>query len=279
MISIAKAHAYGNDFLFVPEEQAEGLDPPTLARHTCARHRGLGGDGLILYAIAPDGAARMTLYNADGSPSELSGNGLRCLAALVLHLRQHAAAAPLKEILVDTDAGWKRLELVARSDRRYTFRAAMGQPANIARETLEVAGERLEVTTLQVGNPQCVTLVDELPRDERFQRLGPALSTHARFPAGTNVEFAKIQAPDRVSILIWERGVGPTTASGTGACAAAIAAIAHGGAARDIDVTSPGGTQRVEWRDDGIFLTGWAEVVFDGFWLLNADAPSGPRGR
>ena len=87
------------------------------------------------------------------------------------------------------------------------------------------------------------------------------------FPHGTNVEFAVVEAPDRVRILIWERGVGPTHASGTGACASAIAAIAHGGAARDVEVIAPGGTQRVEWRDDGIYLTGWAEVVFDGHWV------------
>jgi diaminopimelate epimerase len=278
MISIAKAHAYGNDFLFIPHEQAEGLDPPTLARHTCARHSGIGGDGLILYAIAPDGTARMTLYNADGSHSELSGNGLRCLAALVLHQRQQSDDVPLTEVHVDTDAGWKVLTLVGRSENRYTFRAAMGRPERIARETLDVAGERLDVTTLQVGNPQCVALVDALPDEARFGRLGPALSTHSRFAAGTNVEFAAVEAPDRVRILIWERGVGPTSSSGTGACAAAVAAISHGGAGRDVDVTAPGGTQRVEWRDDGIFLTGWAEVVCEGHWLLKADiAPGGPR--
>jgi diaminopimelate epimerase len=111
--------------------------------------------------------------------------------------------------------------------------------------------------------------MQELPDLDRFNRLGPALSTHRRFPAGTNVEFAVVEAPDRVRILIWERGVGPTHASGTGACASAISAISHGGAARDIQVISPGGTQRVEWRDDGVFLTGWAEVVFDGHWVTS----------
>jgi diaminopimelate epimerase len=278
MLSIAKAHAYGNDFLFIPEDQAEGFDRHVLARLTCARHTGLGADGLILYAVASDGSARMTLYNADGSPSELSGNGLRCLAALVLHLRAQDDA-PISEVSVDTDAGWKTLTLVARTAGRYTFRAAMGEPANIAREVLDVGDERIDVTTLQVGNPQCVALVNDLPDQTRFERIGKALSTHPRFTAGTNVEFAKIDATDRVSILIWERGVGPTTASGTGACAAAVAAIAHAGIGRDVDVTAPGGTQRVEWRDDGIYLTGWAEVVFDGHWLPHPEAASGTRSR
>jgi diaminopimelate epimerase len=84
------------------------------------------------------------------------------------------------------------------------------------------------------------------------------------FPAGSNVEFASVEAPDRVRILIWERGVGPTTSSGTGASAAAVAAAAHGGAQRSVDVVAPGGTQRVDWREDGVYLTGWAEIVLEG---------------
>lgn len=267
MLSVAKAHAYGNDFLFVPAEQAEGLKLDELSRRLCSRHSGIGGDGVIYYTIAPDGTAQMKLINADGSPSELSGNGLRCLAALVLFKREHARLSPLTEVRVDTQAGWKTLALMSRQGGRYTFRAAMGQPERITEENIEAAGETLKVTTLAIGNPQCVALMQELPDLDRFNRLGPALSTHRRFPEGTNVEFAVIEAPDRVRILIWERGVGPTHASGTGACASAISAIAHGGAARDVQVISPGGTQRVEWRDDGVFLTGWAEVVFDGHWV------------
>jgi diaminopimelate epimerase len=262
MIAVAKAHAYGNDFLFVAFEQAERLDLPALARRLCARHTGIGGDGLILYSVAPDGAVRMKLLNADGSPSELSGNGLRCLAALTLHLQAPAEEAPV--VRVDTDAGWKTLQLTGRNAAKYSFRAAMGPPERIARESIDVLGERLTVTTLAVGNPQCVALVGELPSHDRFHRLGPALATHPRFPDGTNVEFALVEAPNRVRILIWERGVGPTMASGTGACASAVAAAEHGGADRDVDVIAPGGTQRVEWRDDGIYLTGWAEVLFAG---------------
>ena len=267
MLSIAKAHAYGNDFLFVPAHQVEGLRLDELTRRMCHRHSGLGGDGVIYYAIAGDGTAQMRLVNADGSPSELSGNGLRCLAALVMHQREAAGQSALTEVRVDTDAGWKTLTLIGQEGGRYTFRAALGQPERVAEETIEAAGETLTVSTLAIGNPQCVALVKELPDVARFQRLGPALATHPRFAEGTNVEFAVIEAPDRVRILIWERGVGPTHASGTGACASAIAAIAHGGAARDIQVIAPGGTQRVEWTADGVFLTGWAEVVVDGHWV------------
>ena len=273
MLSISKAHAYGNDFLFVPAEQVEGLKLDDLSRRLCARHSGLGGDGVIYYTIAPDGTAQMRLVNTDGSPSELSGNGLRCLAALVMFRREQNLSKPITEVRVDTQAGWKTLSLISRQGGRFTFRAAMGQPERVVEESIEAAGETLTVTTLAIGNPQCVALMKALPDLARFHRLGPALSTHKRFTEGTNVEFAVVEAPDRVRILIWERGVGPTHASGTGACASAIAAIAHGGATRDVQVIAPGGTQRVEWRDAGIYRTGWAEVVFDGHWVSSSRGP------
>jgi diaminopimelate epimerase len=142
----------------------------------------------------------------------------------------------------------------------------MGHPAPPSERTLDVCGEPLRVVVLRVGNPQCVRLEETLSED-RMRRLGAELEHHPAFPEGTNVEFARVEASDSVRILIWERGVGPTLASGTGACAAAVAAAAFGGAGRDVQVTSPGGTQRVEWRQDGLHLTGWADVVLKGEWL------------
>ena len=263
-LHVTKAHAYGNDFLLIDERQplfqSRAADPPVeLVRRLCARHTGVGGDGIVLYALNEGGAA-MRLFNADGSRSELSGNGLRCLAALVAR-RQHAPVT--SSISVDTSAGNKTLELLAADGPRYTFRTALGPPADVREVDIPVLDETVTASVLSVGNPQCVVL-GTLPDERRFNQLGPALSTHALFPAGTNVEFAHVEAPDRVRILIWERGVGPTTSSGTGSAAAAVAAAAHGGAARQIDVIAPGGVQRIEWRQDGIYQTGWAELVFEG---------------
>jgi diaminopimelate epimerase len=202
----------------------------------------------------------MRLLNADGSASEVSGNGVRCLAALVAE--EHA---PERPIVIATDAGEKTLALQAVERPRYTFRAAMGAPTDLRRETLDVAGQRLDVVVLRVGNPQCVLLEQKLD-ERRLYTVGAALAVHPAFPEGTNVELAAFEPPDIVRILIWERGVGPTTASGTGACAAAVAAAAYGGAPRDVHVVSPGGAQRVEWREEGLYLTGWAEVLFDARW-------------
>ena len=168
-------------------------------------------------------------------------------------------------IEIETEAGLKRLELLAYEDGRYTFRAEMGMPERIALETIDVAGAPVDAVTLRVGNPQCVVLGEVT--EERLRTVASALAVHPHFPEGTNVELAAVEAPERVRILIWERGVGPTEASGTGACAAAVAAIQFGGAARDVEIVSPGGAQRVEWTDEGLFLTGWAELIAEAAWL------------
>jgi diaminopimelate epimerase len=263
---VSKAHAYGNDFLLVP--RLDRGDAQALARAMCHRHHGIGADGVIFYEMRDDGAS-MTLHNADGSPSELSGNGLRCLAALVARTQQ---VQPGGRIVVQTAAGQKTLELLEHRGELYTFRAALGPPTDLRQVQIPVLGETITASVLAVGNPQCVVL-GPLPSTERFNTLGPALATHAMFAAGTNVEFAHVETPERVRILIWERGVGPTTSSGTGTAASAVAAAAHGGAARALDVVAPGGTQRVEWKDDGIYLTGWAAFVMDGEWTgATADA-------
>src|SRR5687767_10852398 len=262
MTAVIKAHAYGNDFLLMPDEGAGSGDLSALARAVCHRHEGVGADGLILYRIRPHGAA-MRLLNADGSWSELSGNGLRCLAAAVARAQSLTAGTTVG---VDTDAGHKALDLLAIDGARYEFRAGMGQPAELREVQIPVGGEMVTASVLRMGNPQCIVL-GPLPDGDRFRTLGPALATHPMFPAGTNVEFVQVDSRDRIRILIWERGVGPTTSSGTGSSASAVAAAAHGGASRSLDVVAPGGIQHVDWRDEGVFLTGWAEIVLDGHWL------------
>jgi len=259
-IPVVKGHAYGNDFLLVPESAVAGRDLAQLAQAMCHRHTGVGANGLITYAFKDD-VARMRLFNADGSSSEVSGNGVRCLAAIIVRDNPDTSS-----VTVETLAGPKILELTGEAEDARTFRASMGAPADIRAVTIDAAGERVPAITLSVGNPQCVVRVDELSK-ARMHVLGPALEHHPSFPHRTNVSFVKVEARDRLRILIWERGVGPTLASGTGACGAAVASAAHWGAARDTEVISPGGSQRVEWREDGLYLTGWAKLVFEGRWL------------
>jgi diaminopimelate epimerase len=256
-VKLVRAHAYGNDFLLLDLALVpEGTDRALLARVLCDRHRGLGGDGLIIHA-----GGSMALLNADGSYSEVSGNGVRCLAAWLAAQRGLATGGELE---VQTDAGIKRLTLLERAESEWTFRAFMGEPEDITRAMIDVAGEPTEAVTLRVGNPQCVVLGAVTP--ERLQSVAARLAVHPHFPQGTNVELAAVDSPRRVRILIWERGVGPTEASGTGACAAAVAAMQYGGATRDVEVVSPGGTQRVEWLPEGLYLTGAATIIATCDW-------------
>jgi diaminopimelate epimerase len=259
-LDVIKAHAYGNDFLYVVERLAAGRDPGELTRAICHRHTGIGADGLILYQVTAHGAV-MRLFNADGGAAEVSGNGVRGLAAI---LTEHYGLTG--EVAIETQAGLKRLTLLESTPGRHRFRAAMGSPEGIERVELSAAGEPVNGIRLWMGNPQYVVLGPSLPDAARFARLGPALERHPAFPQGTNVEFAAVDAPTHVRIVIWERGVGPTLSSGTGSCAAAVAAAAFGGAGRDVTVEAPGGSQRVEWLADAVYLTGWAEIVLEGLW-------------
>ena len=258
-----KAHAYGNDFLYATFDAAAGVDLDDLARRICARTTGVGADGLMVFEARP-GGARMRLHNADGSIAEVSGNGVRGLAAI---LAREQAVGQGGVLVIDTDAGVKHLELVSHDERgRPVFRAAMGQPERLTRQDVKVDDVGLPLVTLWMGNPQAVWLVDALDVRELL-RVGAALQRHPAFPDAVNVELARVSAPDTVEILIYERGVGPTQSSGTGSCAAAVAAIAYGGADRSLDVVAPGGRQRVEWHEDGVYLTGWAEILCEGTWL------------
>ncbi|HEY7791967.1 MAG TPA: diaminopimelate epimerase [Vicinamibacterales bacterium] len=271
MMQFVKSHAYGNDFLLAERASADGQDPAALARAMCDRHTGVGADGLILYELTAEGAS-MRLHNADGGIAEVSGNGVRCLAALVLEQRGKRAGPTdsqvARPVVIDTDAGSKSLTPIGRpgSGGRLLFRAAMGQARDLQHVTIELGNETITAIVLSMGNPHCV-IPGLLPSDERFRAIGAALERHPRFPGGTNVEFSEAQTPTALKILIWERGVGPTMSSGTGTCAAAAAVASFTPGDHLFDVTAPGGTQRVECRQDGVFLTGWAELVFEGTWL------------
>ena len=262
MLKFAKAHAYGNDFLYVRAEDVAGARLDALAHEMCDRHAGVGADGLIVYEPAAD-EVRMRLLNADGSRAELSGNGVRALGALLL---QHDARLEATVAIRDRGgrqerlADWTRgIATVLPDGDGFAARRPAGAAARHRRRKSASRGARHGQSAMR--GPRSAAGRAAVPPDRA------ALERHELFPDGTNVEFAEVEAPDRVRILIWERGVGPTSSSGTGSCAALVAAASFGGAARDAEVVAPGGAQRVEWRADGVFLTGWAEVLVEGEWL------------
>jgi diaminopimelate epimerase len=284
-VRFVKAHGCGNDFILV----AASLAPAATgewARLLCDRHTGIGGDGLILFEPASDGVG-MRLLNADGGEAEISGNGLRCLAALAVRT---GLAAP--DHLVHTAAGSRRVEVRQVGDARYRISTRMGMPRFRSDEVpmaldppsptvvgypVLIGGAEWRITALSMGNPHCSILLDQPADDALLRHLGAALETHPLFPRRTNVELVSITGPGEVRARFWERGVGPTLASGTGAASAAVAAILSGRVGRSVRVVCDGGVLEVEWPEHGeVLQTGEVEVLFEGFWLAGSNSAASP---
>jgi len=261
-VRFAKAHALGNDFLIVEALEVPG-DAAQLARTICNRTRGVGADGLILFSAGEESGFSMRVYNRDGSEAEMSGNGLRCLGAYL----KLSGRAPGDTIAVETAAGPRSMTLVGSSGPSFLFRAGMGTPRFASREVLSLGGREIQATLLALGNPHCVVFVPQLDLEE-LRQLGPLIETHSIFPNRTNVEFVEVRSRSEIRVGFWERGVGETSASGTGACGAAVAAILNSKVEDKVAVGCPGGTLEVWWKDrDQVQLTGEAVVVAEGEYL------------
>jgi diaminopimelate epimerase len=270
LIPFTKAHACGNDFLIVTEEAAEGRDYAELTRKLCARNTGIGADGIEFFAWTGPKSGRIRLHNADGSIAEISGNGTRCVAAWMALER---GFQPGDEVEIATDAGLRVCRVNAlKTDGEFTVEvtAGMGVPV-FAPRTVNLADcvwvKGIEVST---GNPHFVIAVDdaEFTSNEGYdwQTLGAEICRHTDFPHQTNVEFLRVISPTEIEIRIFERGVGPTTSSGTGSSASATAAIAVHGCRSPLTVVAPGGAQTVEWDGPGteLRLTGPASLIARG---------------
>jgi diaminopimelate epimerase len=262
-VPFAKTEAHGNDFLLVEAGAVEPAEHARLARAICDRLRGVGADGLILYRGGVDDFS-MTLYNSDGSKAEISGNGLRCLAAYLVY----RGIATRDTLEVSTGAGRLRLSLLERLDTRFRFRANIGAPRELLKETIVAGEESFPVTTLSLGNPHCVLFRNGFDAAE-LRRVGPLLESHPRFPRKTNVELVEVLSLSHIRMAIWERGVGETASSGTGSSASAVASIWCGLARSPVEVRCPGGVMTVEWDGEGdVFLTGDATLVAEGEYLF-----------
>ncbi|HTS48090.1 MAG TPA: diaminopimelate epimerase [Bryobacteraceae bacterium] len=253
-IPFTKAHGAGNDFLLTWSDRAPAGDLAEMARGICNRHTGVGADGWILLH---DTSIR--LFNADGSEAEMSGNGTRCAAALLIDSGQAS-----QEITILTGAGPKHLKLLDRQGRHFLFEMDMGKPALLdsqIRFSLPLQNGPREVTILDVGNPQCAVFVDDFPDD--WATLGAEIEAHPHFPKHTNVSFVRSVDEHTIEARFYERGAGVTLSSGTGSTGAAVAAILRRLATSPVEVRTPGDTLRLRW-DDSVFLTGPAELVAAG---------------
>ena len=277
-MKFAKAHGLGNDFILVAAEDGPSEGVSSWARRICDRHTGVGGDGVILYGSAPDGVTMRLVNAADGSEAEISGNGLRCLAAFaVAH-----AVAPAAHV-VHTAAGPRPVEVERLDVRCFRIATDLGEPIlrsdlipvallpprpQVLDHEIQAAGHSLRITATSLGNPHCAVFGDTRVSDGLFAVLGPALESHPFFPNRTNVEFVTVRGRAEIEVRFWERGVGPTLASGTGAASAAVASILTGRVDRKVRVVCDGGALDVEWPQGGhVHQTGDVELVFEGDWL------------
>jgi diaminopimelate epimerase len=257
-IRFAKATACGNDFLVIDIAHA-GPDIAETTRRLCDRHYGVGADGVEWLAASKQASIEARLVNADGSDAEVSGNGTRCVAAC---LAEHGLE---KEITILTGAGVKVCTLISQKGNSFEFRTAMGRPeigSELAVNAAQMATTGLRLST---GNPHFVIFVDKF--ESGWQALADAVARTSHFPHGTNVEFVKVSDRHHIDVRLYERGVGETLSSGTGSCAAAVAAIHTRRCESLVKVTTLGGTQTVEWQDE-ITLTGPATIICTGEFFI-----------
>jgi diaminopimelate epimerase len=295
-----KFHGYGNDYIVCEAGELASVaagDVPQFVRRACDRHYGVGGDGVATLEAADNGGTALSsgtasdgggaaadfvlrIFNPDGSEAAMSGNGSRAAASFLYF----QGLWRREELRLSTKAGVKLYRLLEQDGRgRYRFAAEIGRPAldsaSIPMETgaareqvldfpLELAtGEVVRLTALQMCNPNACVFVEDFARAD-WRRVGRAIESHAQFPERTNVEFVRVRDRRTIEVRVYERGVGPTLSSGTGACAAAVAACLNERTERRVGVEMEGGRLEVEWREDGeVLLTGEAEAIYRGEWV------------
>lgn len=264
-IPFVKASACGNDFLLIDASVIGGAltseDLAALTRLICDRHEGVGADGVEWMFPHFSVDVEIRLINADGSAAEISGNGTRCVAAYI------CAEQGKERISILTGAGMKICALTARRDSEYEFEIEMGEATVEPELTLKVGREEVGGIPVSMGNPHYVVFVREFAADWRVRAVEIQGSPH--FKQGVNVEFVAIDGEHDAKALFYERGVGETRSSGTGSCAAAVAAMATGGTKSPVKVHAPGGIQTVRQEGNRVFLRGPARLVSRGEFFLS----------
>jgi diaminopimelate epimerase len=277
-----KMQGAGNDYVYVdcfaqpaPENIAD------LARRIADRRFGVGGDGLILICPSERADAEMRMYNADGSYGEMCGNGIRCVAKYlydhdicrqnkmqiesagrVLSFELHISNGSVDRVRVDMGEPILRPELIPT-----TLRSSKGPEEPAMDVPITVGGREFRVSCVSLGNPHCVTFVDE-PSDTWVLEIGPQLEVDPHFPKRVNCEFAKVISSTELLQRTWERGSGETLACGSGACAVCVSGVLTGRAGRDVRIHLTGGDLEIEWNenDNHVYMTGPAVEVFTGEW-------------
>lgn len=276
-MKFTKMQGLGNDYVYVNCLKEKIQNPSELAKKISDRHFGVGSDGLIMINPSDKADFEMEMYNADGSRGEMCGNGIRCVGKYVYDY----GLTDKTNISVETLGGIKHLELYVEEGKVVRVKVDMGhpilKPAEIpvvadgeqaVDEPIEVEGKEYRMTCVSMGNPHAVIFVDTDVKELPLETIGPKFENHKRFPNRVNTEFVRVIDRHTAQMRVWERGSGETLACGTGACAVAVACALNGLTEDDVTVQLLGGDLEIQWEksSDTVYMTGPAEVVFDGVW-------------
>lgn len=276
LITFTKMHGLGNDYIYIDCMKEEVADPASLAVEMSDRHRGVGGDGIILIMPSEVADFRMRMFNADGSEGKMCGNASRCIAKYVYE----AGLTDKAIITLETLSGVKVLSMDIKDGEVTAVTVDMGMPEidceavpvtsdkrQLVDEPVATSAGEVRLTAVSMGNPHGVIFVAD-PQKADVHGLGRELECHPMWPDKANIEFAAVTDPTHITMRVWERGSGETQACGTGACATVVAAVLGGHTEREVTVTLPGGDLEIEWGDDGhVYMKGPAETVFTGQYL------------
>ena len=275
-LRFTKMHGCGNDYVYVNCFEEEVKDPVSLSIAISDRHFGVGGDGLVLICPSDRADAKMRMFNADGSEGKMCGNAIRCVGK---YLYDHGIVRKTT-VTIETLSGIKTLELFLKDGKADSAQVNMGPailipseiPVNLPGERavavpVKIAGEEHTITCVSMGNPHCIVFGGDTYELD-LPKIGPLFENDPLFPERVNTEFIEVLDDHTLNMRVWERGSGETWACGTGACAAAVAAVLNGFCkkGKDISVRLRGGELTIRYTDEAVFMTGKATEVFHGEW-------------
>ena len=276
-MKFTKMQGIGNDYVYVNCLQETIENPSELAKKISDRHYGVGSDGLIMINPSDKADFEMEMYNADGSRGEMCGNGIRCVAKYVYDY----GLTDKTSISVETLAGIKYLDLTVEDGKVVLVKVDMGKPMlrpeevpvvsekeEVIDEPSTVDGQEYRMTCVSMGNPHAVVFIDQDVKEFPLETVGVKFENHERFPKRVNTEFVNVLDRHTAQMRVWERGSGETLACGTGACAVAVACALNGLTEDEVTVKLLGGDLQIKWdrEKNTVYMTGPAEVVFDGEW-------------
>ena len=279
MLKFTKMHGCGNDYIYIDgaRERIPTEQKPELVRRLSDRHFGIGGDGMIFINPSDQADFEMEMYNMDGTRAEMCGNGIRCVAKYVYDY----GLTDKTSISVETLAGIKYLDLTVEDGKVVLVKVDMGKPMlrpeevpvvsekeEVIDEPITVDGQEYRMTCVSMGNPHAVVFIDQDVKEFPLETVGVKFENHERFPKRVNTEFVNVLDRHTAQMRVWERGSGETLACGTGACAVAVACALNGLTEDEVTVKLLGGDLQIKWdrEKNTVYMTGPAEVVFDGEW-------------